>query len=114
MSAWRIKAAVTVGAAAVLAAVAGGATPAFARPDAPARAEKHTIKVGIVYSRSGLIANYGAMYVQGLRLGLEYMTKGTSKVKGHKIEFTLIDDAGDPAKAVSAAKDLIGQGYKII
>src|SRR6185295_2138569 len=25
-----------------------------------------------------------------------------------------VDDAGDPAKAVSAAKDLIGQGYKII
>ena len=30
------------------------------------------------------------------------------------VEVTYVDDAGDPAKAVSAASDLIGQGYKII
>jgi branched-chain amino acid transport system substrate-binding protein len=30
------------------------------------------------------------------------------------VQITAVDDAGDPAKAVSAAKDLIGQGYKII
>jgi branched-chain amino acid transport system substrate-binding protein len=33
---------------------------------------------------------------------------------GHKIVVTERDDAGDPAKAVAAAKDLVGQGYKII
>src|SRR3712207_2791829 len=64
----------------VLAAVAGSATSAQARPDGPARAGKHTVKVGIVYSRSGLLANYGAMYAQGVRLGLEYMTKGKNTV----------------------------------
>jgi branched-chain amino acid transport system substrate-binding protein len=71
-------------------------------------------KVGIVYSRTGLLSAYGAEYVQGLRLGLRYATKGTNKVNGKTVEFTLADDAGDPAKAVSAAKDLIGQGYKIL
>jgi branched-chain amino acid transport system substrate-binding protein len=33
---------------------------------------------------------------------------------GHKIVVTERDDAGDPAKAVAAAKDLVGQGYKIL
>lgn len=72
------------------------------------------VKVGVVYSRTGLLAAYGAQYIQGLRYGLAYATKGTNAVKGQKIELELVDDAGDPAKAVSAAKDLIGKGYKII
>ena len=50
----------------------------------------------------------------GLKLGLEYATKGTGKVNGKKIEITAVDDGTDPAKAVTAAKDLIGRGYKII
>ena len=100
---------------AVVASLAAiGATASYGRVDAPAKAENHTIKVGIVYSRSGLLSNYGAMYAQGVRYGLEYATNGTNTVNGHKIELTLVDDATDPAKAVSAAKDLIGQGYKII
>jgi branched-chain amino acid transport system substrate-binding protein len=49
-----------------------------------------------------------------LRLGLQYVTKGTNRVNGHKIEITAVDDGTDPAKAVSAARDLIGRGYKII
>ena len=53
-------------------------------------------------------------YIQGFKLGLDYATKGTNTVNGHKIELTHVDDGGDPAKAVTAAKDLIGQGYKII
>jgi branched-chain amino acid transport system substrate-binding protein len=70
--------------------------------------------VGIVYSRTGLLAAYGAEYIEGLKLGLNYATKGTNKVNGKKINLTLADDGTDPTKAVSAAKDLIGQGYKII
>jgi branched-chain amino acid transport system substrate-binding protein len=78
------------------------------------RSEADSYKVGIVYSRTGLLAAYGAEYVQGLRLGLKYATKGTNKVNGKTIELSLADDAGDPAKAVSAGKDFIGQGYKIL
>jgi branched-chain amino acid transport system substrate-binding protein len=71
-------------------------------------------KIGVVYSRTGLLAAYGAEYIEGLRLGLQYATKGTMKVNGHKLDITTADDGTDPAKAVSAGKDLIGRGYKIL
>ncbi len=72
------------------------------------------VKVGLVYSKSGPLATYGKQYLEGFEAGLDYATKGTGKVGGRKIEVTQADDAGDPSKAVAAAKDLIGQGYKII
>jgi branched-chain amino acid transport system substrate-binding protein len=97
-----------VGAMALLAAAGVAAQTTAAAPKAS------TVKVGIIYSRTGLLSNYGAMYEQGLRLGLRYVTKGTNTVNGHKIQLTFVDDGGDAAKAVTAAKDLIGQGYKIL
>ncbi|MEH0938642.1 substrate-binding domain-containing protein [Micromonospora psammae] len=72
------------------------------------------VKVGLVYSQSGPLASYGKQYVEGFKAGLDFATKGTGKVGDRKIELTEVDDAGDPAKAVSAAKDLIGKGTKII
>jgi branched-chain amino acid transport system substrate-binding protein len=94
-----------------------GASSASARTDGSGSshaADASSVKVGVIYSRSGLLAAYGAEYIQGLRLGLLYATNGTNKVNGRKIELTTVDDAGDPAKAISAAKDLIGKGYKIL
>ncbi|KKJ96194.1 substrate-binding domain-containing protein [Micromonospora sp. HK10] len=72
------------------------------------------VKVGLVYSQSGPLASYGKQYIDGFRAGLDFATKGTGKVGDRKVEVTEVDDAGDPAKAVSAAKDLIGKGTKII
>ncbi|MFC4146367.1 substrate-binding domain-containing protein [Micromonospora mangrovi] len=72
------------------------------------------VKVGLVYSQSGPLASYGKQYIEGFKAGLDYATKGTGKVGDRKVEVTEVDDAGDPAKAVSAAKDLIGKGTKII
>jgi branched-chain amino acid transport system substrate-binding protein len=101
--------------AAIGAAVAIVAGIAAATAWSAARsAHAGTIKVGVVYSRTGPLAAYGAEYIQGLRLGLSYLTKGTNKIGGNTIQLTTADDGGDPAKAVSAVKDLIGQGYKII
>jgi len=100
----------TAGCAVVVLAGVGAA----AVEQSQARAENHTVRVGIVYSRTGLLSAYGAQYIQGLRLGLSYLTKGTNRVNGHKIEITAVDDGTDPAKAVSAVRDLIGRGYKII
>ena len=94
----------------ILAMLAAGAQ---ARPEATESAAA-TIKIGIIYSRTGLLAAYGAEYLSGLRWGLQYATGGTNKVNGNDVEFTLVDDGGDPAKAVTAAKDLIGKGYKIL
>ena len=91
----------------VLTALAAGAQ---ARPDTSAN---HKIQIGIVYSRTGAFSAYGAEYLSGLRWGLNYATGGTNKVNGHEVEFTIVDDGTDPAKAVSGAKDLIGRGYKI-
>jgi len=95
----------------LLAALAAGAQ---ARPEASSTSASHTIKVGIIYSRTGLLGPYGGEYLSGLRWGLNYATGGTGKVNGHTVEFTLVDDAGNPANAVTSAKDLIGQGYKIL
>ncbi|SCL63960.1 amino acid/amide ABC transporter substrate-binding protein, HAAT family [Micromonospora citrea] len=72
------------------------------------------VKVGLVYSQSGALASYGKQYIEGFKAGLDFATKGTNKVGDRTIEITEVDDAGDPAKAVSAAKDLIGKGNKII
>ncbi|WFE32277.1 substrate-binding domain-containing protein [Micromonospora sp. WMMD975] len=72
------------------------------------------VKVGLVYSQSGPLASYGKQYIEGFKAGLDFATKGTGKVGDRTIEVTESDDAGDPAKAVSAAKDLIGKGTKII
>jgi len=105
------RTAVVAAAFVLLAGTAGAVAEA---PLGTAHAQASTVKVGIIYSRTGLLAAFGAEYVQGLKLGLQYVTKGTNTIGGKKIELTLVDDAGDPAKAVSAAKDLIGQGYKII
>lgn len=107
MQRWQ-KIAGLVAGLAVLASV--GATAQAARTTSAAE----PVKVGIIYSRTGFLAAYGAEYIQGLRYGLAYATRGTNAVGGRPIELTLVDDAGDPAKAVSAAKDLIGKGYKIL
>ncbi|HEU0304273.1 MAG TPA: substrate-binding domain-containing protein [Gaiellaceae bacterium] len=100
-------------AAAALLAIGGGAATSAAGP-AGSEAASATIKVGVIYSKTGLLSAYGEQYVDGLKAGLKYVSKGTGKVGANKVEFTFIDDAGDPAKAAAAFKDLVGQGYKII
>jgi branched-chain amino acid transport system substrate-binding protein len=70
--------------------------------------------VGFVYPRTGLLGAYGAEEIQGFKEGLKYLTKGTNKVNGKTIKITYVDDKGDAATGVSAAKDLIGQGTKIL
>jgi branched-chain amino acid transport system substrate-binding protein len=76
--------------------------------------DKAPVKVGLVYSQSGPLASYGKQYMEGFTAGLAYATGGTGKVNGRTVEVSQADDAGDPAKAVSAAKDLIGKGVKIL
>ena len=72
------------------------------------------LNVGIIYSQSGPLASYGQQYADGFKAGLAYATGGTGKVGDRKVNVTWADDAGDPGKAVSAAKDLIGKGDKIL
>ena len=100
-------------AAAALLAACGGSTGSGSS-GAGSPAAKAEVKVGIIYSKSGLLATYGQQYMDGFKVGLAYATKGTGVAAGHKITYTEADDAGDPAKAVSAAKDQIGQGVHIL
>ena len=67
-----------------------------------------------MHSKTGPLASYGAQYLAGFKAGLDYATDGTGEVDGRAIEVTEADDAGDPAKAVAAATDLIGQGTQVI
>ncbi len=96
---------------ALTAVVAVFTSTALARPSGAAASP---YKVGIIYCRTGPLAEYGAEFIEGLRYGLKYATNGTNAVNGHPIQLTLKDETANPATAVSEAKDLIGQGYKII
>ena len=82
--------------------------------DSSTSAAASPVEIGLVYSKSGPLATYGEQYRQGFTAGLDFATKGTNAVNGHPVTVTEADDAGDPAKAVSAATELIGKGVKII
>jgi branched-chain amino acid transport system substrate-binding protein len=103
-----VLAALTVSALTAQLVTLGGAAPASAA-DA-----KSPVNVGLIYSKTGLLASYGAQYAEGFAVGLDYATNHTGAAGGHKINVVERDDAGDPAKAVAAAKELVGQGFKII
>src|SRR5919197_3931980 len=102
-----------VGALIALVVLVGAATAA-AHVESSSHASASTVKVGIIFSRTGALSGFGNEYIQGFRLGLRYATHGTNKVNGHKLQITYVDDGTDAAKAVAAGKDLIGQGYKIL
>ncbi len=90
-------------------------TPGAATPAASGNAAtSEPVNVGIIYSKTGPLAAYGATYYEGLQAGIDHATGGTGAVNGATINLTYADDGGDPDKAVTAAKDLIGKGYKII
>jgi branched-chain amino acid transport system substrate-binding protein len=97
----------------VISLLAVGALAACGSPQQAAGGGQD-LTVGIVYSQSGPLASYGRQYADGFKAGLSYATHGTGKIGDRKINVTWADDAGDPGKAVSAAKDLIGKGDKIL
>ena len=104
-------AALVVVLALTLAAVAGTAGAGHAAPTTLRRRPRSRSGSS---TRAPACSPYGAQYRQGLTLGMQYVTKGTNRINGRPVQVTYVDDAGDPAKAVTAARDLIGQGYKII
>jgi len=76
--------------------------------------ERGTVQVGIVTSQSGPLQTYGEQYLKGFELGLDYATGGTGLANGYRIETTIRDDTGVPDTGVAAARDLIGQEFRII
>jgi branched-chain amino acid transport system substrate-binding protein len=104
--------ALLAGSALTLLALAGCGSPKQAA--APGPGSSAPVNIGIVYSQTGPLASYGQQYVEGFKAGLAYATNGTQKIGNRPLNVTYADDAGDPAKAVAAAKDLIGKGYKVL
>ncbi len=104
----------------VVGGIAGLGAAAFVRRGAGAQATpgaaeaQDTVRVGIVTSQSGPLQSYGEQYLKGFEVGLDYATGGSGVANGHRIEYTVRDDAGTPDTAVAAVRDLIGQGYRIL
>ena len=82
--------------------------------DTPDNSGEAPIDIAIITSETGPLAAYGASYLAGFEAGLDYATDGTGTVDGRELNIEYADDAADADKAVSAAKDFIGQGCKII
>jgi branched-chain amino acid transport system substrate-binding protein len=105
---WTRGAGVLTGIALIAAALA---STAAARVDAPGAARATTVNVGFLYPKTGGLAAFGQEEFDGFQAGLAY-TKG--KCGGYTINPTYVDDATDPATAIAAFKNLVGQGTKII
>ncbi len=100
-----------VAVAVVAVALAAGCATHTATPSAAGGAD---VKIGIITGKTGPLAAYGGEYLDGLTAGLAYVTHGTGKINGHKIDLIVDDDADNPTTAVSDAKDLIGKGVTIL
>jgi len=99
----------TVATAALVLAACAPTTSGGGGSETPAE-----VSVGIVTSETGALASYGTQYLDGFKAGLDFATDGTNEVDGTKIDVIYKDDAGDPDKAVTAAKELIGDGVQIL
>src|SRR5258707_1487542 len=103
------RGALSFGAIALIAAAL--AATAAARVDAHGTSAAQTVNVGFIYPKTGGLAAFGQEEFDGFQAGLAY-TKG--KCGGFTINPTYVDDATDPATAITAFKSLVGQGIKII
>jgi branched-chain amino acid transport system substrate-binding protein len=108
---WSRRATVVVVAVSLLGVVAAAAT---ASTDTRGSAAASSVKVGFIYSRTGALAAFGAEEFEGFQYGLQYLKSQKNTCGGHKLNVTYVDDQTVAANAVNSAKDLIGQGYKII
>src|SRR5437588_5451221 len=97
-----------------LVALAAAAVAAIAGTSHSNAAGKSPVKVGIIYSRTGALKDFGAEYIQGFKLGMKYLTKGTNVVDGHQLQISIADDQTNPVTAVALGKQLIGAGYHIL
>lgn len=103
-----------VAAAATAIALAGCAPTSPAGGGEADDADAAPVAIGMITSQTGPLAAYGEAYTAGFEAGLDYATEGTGEVDGRELEITWEDDQGNPDTAVAKAKDLIGQGTKVI
>ena len=91
------------------------AAAATASTDTRGTAAASTVKVGFIYSRTGALSGFGAEEVEGFQYGLKYLKAHAQHVRRTQARrHVRRRPERIPTTAVNAAKDLIGQGYKII
>jgi branched-chain amino acid transport system substrate-binding protein len=72
------------------------------------------IKVGVVFSQTGELAGFGQGYLNATKLVFDKVN-ADGGINGHKIDYTVVDDASDPGTGVSVARKLISSdGIKLI
>lgn len=72
------------------------------------------IDIGLVLSYTGNFATQATDFENGFTAALDHLTNGTMKIDGRPIKLIKEDDTGDAAVGTSKAKQLIGEGVKII
>ena len=103
-----------IAAAATAITLAGCAPTTAAGGGDAGEADAAPVAIGMITSQTGPLAAYGEAYTAGFEAGLDYATEGTGEVDGRELEITWEDDQGNPDTAVAKAKDLIGQGTKVL
>lgn len=73
-----------------------------------------TVTVGIIGSYTGPISNFGPAWEEGFRAGLDVATDGTNQVGDVKVEIEVRNDNSDPTTGLSVAKELLGEGIRIL
>ena len=96
-------------AAATTAATTAAATTAASASTAASGTSTKPLVIGMISSKTGPLAGYGDMLEKGFAIGMDYFTKGTNKIEGREVKVLIEDDAGDPNKAVEAARKLVQQ-----
>jgi branched-chain amino acid transport system substrate-binding protein len=73
-----------------------------------ARAQSSRLDVVGVYSLSGTFANVGDLLNKGTTMAFEHY----GSTAGRQINYTLLDDQGDPGRAVRRVQEAMGQGTR--
>ena len=66
------------------------------RPDRERRRAADDLKIALIYGKTGPLEAYAKQTETGLRMGLEYATKGTMTLDGRKIVIITKDDQSKP------------------
>ena len=66
------------------------------------------LKIALIHGKTGALEAYAKQTETGLRMGLEYATKGTMAIDGRKIVVVTKDDQGKP----DLAKSLLAEAYQ--
>ena len=85
-----------------------GAALALGLLGASAAAQAADLKIALIHGKTGALEAYAKQTEIGLRLGLEYATKGKMEIDGRKIVIITKDDQGKP----DLAKSLLAEAYQ--